>query len=127
MAFPGMRRRVFGYRIVGHDENEDAFIERRPAQDVVLSQAPLFVKTALEMHEVASLAQGHLLRKACKLVEIRRVVGNTPNTGLRQVVKFHAFARSDFRATPLFSTVRASVPFESKAVSDLAQVLWQCH
>ena len=110
-----------------YDEDQYAFIKGRPAEDVVLAQAPLFVQASLEVYQVATLAQAHLLGETGKLIQVRRVIGNTPNTGLRQFVKFHAFARSDFRAVELFSTVRASVPFESKAVYDLAQVLWRRH
>jgi hypothetical protein len=46
----------------------------------------VLVKTALEMDEVAALAQAHLLRKAGKLIQVRRIISNTPNTGLRQIV-----------------------------------------
>jgi hypothetical protein len=68
------------------DQDENAFIERRPAEDVVLAQRPVLVEAALEMHEVTALTQAHFLRKACQLIQVRRIVGNTPNTGLRQIV-----------------------------------------
>ena len=92
-----------------HDQDQHAFIQGCPAQDVVLAQRPVLVQATFEMHQVTALPETHLLRKPGELIQVRRIVGDAPNPGLRQVVKFHVCARSDFRATALFSTVRVSV------------------
>ncbi len=71
---------------MGQDQDQNTLVQWRPAEDVVLAQRPVLVKAALEMHEVTALAQAHFLRKAGQLIQVRRIVGNTPNTGLRQIV-----------------------------------------
>jgi hypothetical protein len=65
------------------------------------------VQVFFEVHEIAALPQAHLLSQPGKLIEVRRIVSDPPNSGLRQVVKFHAIARSDFREPPISATVRS--------------------
>ncbi len=67
-------------------QDEDALVERRPAQDVVLAEAPVFVKAAFQVYEIAALAQAHLLGEPGQLIQVRRKISNSPNTGLRQIV-----------------------------------------
>ena len=67
-------------------ENEYALVERCPAQDVVLAEAPVLMQAALEMDEIAALAQAHLLGEPGQLIQVRRKISNSPDTGLRQIV-----------------------------------------
>ena len=93
---------------MGHDENEQTLVKRRPTQDIVLPQRPVPIQAGFEVHQVATLSQAHFLGKASDLIKIRREVGDTPNTGLRKIVKFHVGAQSGFRTTQFSATVRTT-------------------
>jgi hypothetical protein len=43
---------------MGHDEDQNAFVQRRPAKDVVLAQRPVLVQASLQVYEVTALTQG---------------------------------------------------------------------
>jgi hypothetical protein len=70
----------------------------------------VLVETTFQMHKVAALTQTHFLGEAGQLVQVRRKVGYSPNSGLRKIVKFHACAQSVFRATAFSATVRTQAP-----------------
>ena len=59
---------------MGYDEDKNALIEWRPAQNTVLSQGPVVSQCAFNVHKVAALAQTHLLGQARQLIEVRRIV-----------------------------------------------------
>jgi hypothetical protein len=84
---------VLGDRIVRHYQHQDAVVERAPTQDAVLTEGPLFVEATFQVHQVAALPEPHLVGKTSQLVKVRRVVGDTPNTRLREIIKFHSFAQ----------------------------------
>ncbi len=69
---------------MGDDEDQDALVERGPAEDAVLAERPVAAQGGFEVREVAALAQAHLLRKAGQLIEVRRIVGYSSNPRLRQ-------------------------------------------
>jgi hypothetical protein len=92
----------------------------------------MLVKAALKMYKIAALAQTHSLSHSGKLVEVRRKISDTPNTGLRKIVKFHARVQSDFHETVFSATVHTvsavieDIPIpdvEGNQLSSVAQVL----
>ena len=76
------------------------------------------------MSQVAALSQSHLLHEACQLVQVRRIVGYSSNSGFRQIIKFHILARCDFREGGFSATVRFNYPINTcarrKSIRDIA-------
>ncbi len=68
------------------DQDENTLVERRPTEDIVLAERPVFVQAAFEVNEVTALPQPHFLGKARQLIQVRRIVSHAPDTGLRQIV-----------------------------------------
>ena len=56
---------------MGHDQDQDTFIQRRPTKDIVLAQRPVLVKAALQVHEIAALTKTHFLGEAGQLIQVR--------------------------------------------------------
>ena len=51
-----------------YDENQDALVERRPAQNAVLAKRPLAAESGFKVTEIAALTQAHLLSQAGQLI-----------------------------------------------------------
>jgi hypothetical protein len=81
---------VFRDGIVRHNQYQETVIEWCPAQNAVLSKRPVIVQTALEMYQIAPLAKAHFAGKTRQLIQVRRIIGYSPNTGLRKIVKVHS-------------------------------------
>jgi hypothetical protein len=75
---------------MGDYQQENAVIERRPADNAVLAERPLLVQAAFQMYKITALPQPHLARESGKLIEIGRIIGNAPYTRLGQIVIFHS-------------------------------------
>ena len=58
-----------------------------------------------EVNQIAALAQPHFLGETGNLIQIGREISDSPNAGLREIVKFHASAQSACRK---YSTLLAS-------------------
>ena len=70
-------------------EDQYAVIEWCPAQDIVLAQRPVLVKAFFEIDKIAALVQGHALGQPRQLIQVWGEIGNAPNPGLREIIKFH--------------------------------------
>ncbi len=79
----GLRRRVLSDGVVGHHQDQQPVIERGPTQDVILTERPVLVQALFQVDEIAALTQAHLLREAGQLIQVRRKISYTPNSGLR--------------------------------------------
>jgi hypothetical protein len=82
---------------VRDDQYQEAVVQRSPAQYAVLAQGPLLMQAFFEVNQIAALAQPHFLGETGNLIQIGREISDSPNAGLRKIVKFHASAHSACR------------------------------